>query len=567
MARPKRKVNTVRPAAAPEVPKRRIYCAGGYIRLSVEDSGRPGADTIEMQKVMIQDYIKAQPDMQLCELFCDNGRTGTNFERPGFEALMEQVRIGKIDCIVVKDLSRFGRNYLETDNYLERIFPFMDVRFVAINDNFDTLTAARSGDGYIVPLKNIINSAYSKDISRKSASALSTKQQKGEFIGTWAAYGYRKCPDDKHRIEPDEETAPVVKDIFQWRLSGMSVLQIARRLNEAGIPSPSRYHYLKGDAKSERYANAEWKRQVVKKILANEVYLGHMVQGRKRSGFQEGQKQRLVPKTEWIIVRNTHEPLIDEETFQAVRRMAQQRHDAYFERLGCYDNLGTSPNIFKGLLYCADCKRPLVRYKSVTNQGKKLYYVFICPSHEDDPASCPQKYIYEAEVKDVLWAALQREIALVENTEKLIRQYRRSQAAASREGLVNRELSAAQQALDRARMLHDSLYQNYIDHLMSEREYVELKQQYKAEMERAQARLDEAEQRRQTERMQTEKKPWLTAFGRFQGAVELTDEMVHALVERVEIDAENHISISLRYQDEYRNLLQLLRGDEKAVSK
>ena len=292
MARTKRKVNPLQHTSVPSVPDRRIYKAGCYVRLSVEDSGRPGADTIATQEELLRDYIQSQADMQMCGVYCDNGRTGTNFDRPGFERLMADIRAGKIDCIVVKDLSRFGRNYMETGNYLEKIFPFLDVRFIAVNDNFDTLTAERSNDGYIIPLKNIINDVYSKDIARKSASALATKQQRGEFIGTWAAYGYRKCAEDPHQIEPDEETAPVVQNIFQWRLEGMSALQIARRLNEEGVPSPGRYHYLKGDAKSERYAGSEWCQQVLKGILTNEVYLGHMVQGRKRSGFSEGQKQK-----------------------------------------------------------------------------------------------------------------------------------------------------------------------------------------------------------------------------------------------------------------------------------
>ena len=183
MARPKRKVNPLLPTPVPETKKRRVFRAGGYARLSVEDSRRPGADTIEVQKELIQNYIEAQPDMELCGLYCDNGQTGTNFERPGFEQLLDDVKAGKIDCIVVKDLSRFGRNYRETGNYLERIFPFLDVRFVAVNDHFDTATAERSSDGYIIPLKNIINEVYSKDISRKSGSALAIKQKNGDFIG------------------------------------------------------------------------------------------------------------------------------------------------------------------------------------------------------------------------------------------------------------------------------------------------------------------------------------------------------------------------------------------------
>ena len=208
-----------------------------------------------------------------------------SFERPDFERLMDDVRSRKIDCIVVKDLSRFGRNYKETGNYLERIFPYLDVRFIAVNDSFDTLTAERTADGYIVPLKNIINEVYSKDIGRKSRSALVTKQQKGEFIGAWAAYGYQKCASDPHRIEPDQETAPVVREIFALRLTGISYQQIARKLNEREVPSPGRYLCLKGIAKCPSYANSRWTVAAVKKVLTSKVYLGHMVQGRKTSWF------------------------------------------------------------------------------------------------------------------------------------------------------------------------------------------------------------------------------------------------------------------------------------------
>lgn len=565
MARTKRKVNPVLPVTIQTEQPQRVYQVGGYARLSVEDSGKPGADTISTQRELIQSYIDGQPDMRLYDLYCDNGRTGTNFDRPEFERLMEDVRSGKVDCIVVKDLSRFGRNYRETGNYLERIFPLLDVRFIAVNDNFDTLTAERTQDGYIVPLKNIMNAVYSKDISRKILPALATKQQNGEFIGSWAAYGYQKCADDRHRIEPDEETAAVVWDIFQWRLSGLSYQNIARKLNERGIPSPARYHYLKGDAKSEKYANTVWSVTAVKKICTDPVYLGHMVQGRKRSGFSEGRKPYKVPESEWVIVRNTHEPLVDEETFRTVQRMAVEASSTYKERLGRHDSLGTIPNILRGLIYCADCKRPLVRYKSVTNKGKNLYYVYICQTHSNDLASCPKKYFHETKLIEILWDTLRREIALAENLDKLVRQYNKSAKAVSRETAVKREITAAKQALSRAEMLYDSLYQNYADKLMTEQEYTEMKRQYRSDMERAQTRLDELEQQQKDECQQTTESPWLTACGQFKNETALTEAMAHALIDRVEIDGADHVSITLRYRDEYNALLRLLAAEGEAV--
>ena len=228
MARTKRKINPLVQAAESAAPATKIYKTAAYVRLSVEDSGKPGTDTIEGQKALLTSFIESKTDMELVSLFCDNGRTGTDFDRPQFEKMMEEVRKGRINCIVVKDLSRFGRNYKETGNYLERIFPFLGVRFIAVNDNFDTLTAERTQDGYIVPLKNLINEVYSKDISKKIDAALSVKQRNGEFIGAWAPYGYRKDPDDKHHLVINEETAPTVRQIFKWRSEGADQPQAQR---------------------------------------------------------------------------------------------------------------------------------------------------------------------------------------------------------------------------------------------------------------------------------------------------------------------------------------------------
>lgn len=566
MARTKRKINPVLPVPAPYQPTQRIYHAGGYARLSVEDSGRPGADTIENQEELIRRYIEKQPDMKFSGMYCDNGQTGTNFERPQFERLMEAVKTGKIDCIVVKDLSRFGRNYRETGNYLERIFPFLGVRFVAVSDHFDTQTAEHTRDGYIVPLKNMMNEIYSKDISRKSGTALAVKQRKGEFIGSWAAYGYKKCADDRHRIEPDKETAPVVRQIFQWRLSGMAYGQIARKLNEQQIPSPSRYHYLKGDASCERYANAVWRLEVVKQLLGNQVYLGHMIQGRKRASFCEGKKQQKLPESEWIVVKNTHEPLVDEDTFYLVQKMAEEKKAAYKERLGKYDHLGKTSNMFKGLVYCADCGKHLIRYKSVTCKGTKVTYFYICPSHLANPQSCPKKYMPETDLTEILWDALKKQMNLAENLSKQVQQYCFSAQASTAEAALDREVSLAVQAVKRAQRLYDSLYPMYAeDKALTEKEYLQMKQIYREKIEQAQRMLEAVEERKKIRLAQTQENPWLKACLDVPMGDRLTAELAHGLLSRVELYADNQVSITLRYQDEYRQLVRFLEAEKKAV--
>lgn len=568
MARTKRKINHLTPPGLPETKQQeqRIYNAGAYARLSVEDSGKPGADTIESQKALILDYIESQPDMELCGIYCDNGQTGVNFERPGFETLMDDVRAGKIDCVVVKDLSRFGRNYRETGNYLERIFPFMDVRFVALSDSFDTLTAERSADGYIVPLKNIINEMYSKDISRKSGSALATKQRRGEFIGSWAAYGYQKCADDRHRIEPDGETAPVVKEIFQMRSGGMGYRKIAMELNRRGIPAPSRYHYLKGDTKCARYAGVLWQVNVVKQILSNKVYLGHMVQGRKRESFYEGKKQRMLPESEWTVVYNTHEPLVDEGIFSTVQEMAAGQKEEYRERLGKYDALGHTPGILKKLVYCADCGRGLTRYKSVTCKGTKKTYFYVCRTHAEDPDACPKKYMPEERLLEILWDTLEVQIRQAAGISGMVDQICASEAHADKNAELDREAAAAGKELKRAQALYDGLYPMYaVDRALTEHEYMQMRQEYRVQMQRAEKRLEAAEQKKKEHAARMEKNPWLEACAPFHAETGITEEMAHALISRVEVSADNSVAVRLRWRDEYRALVELLEAEGAEV--
>ena len=472
---------------------------------------------------------------------------------------MDAVKRGEVDCIVVKDLSRFGRNYKETGNYLERIFPFLGVRFIAVNDGFDTLTAQRGADGYLVPLKNLINEVYSKDISKKSGSALAAKQKNGDFIGAWAPYGYRKQPDNPRKLEPDETMAPVVRQIFRWRAEGVSVTQIARRLNDEGVPSPSAYLYNTGVCKTEKYNGVIWYVQTVKNILSRQVYIGHMVQGTKRQSFYENRGQYMKPREDWIVVENTHEPLIDRETFDKVQELAQRKKTEYFDNLGRFTHLETTENILKGLVYCADCKRPLVRYKNVSHE-KKLWYTFICPTHANDIGSCPLKNIREDALFPMLLQAIQTQIALAADMEAIVRRLNGSPKYKKQTATLQGRLDAAKRALKRYNGLYDSLYQNYVDQLMTEQEYMTLKRRYKAEAEEAERLIETLTRQQVAEAAHTPENPFLAAFGSFRGADALTKEMAQALIERVYVAGDSNIEIVFRYRDEYKELCTYLEG-------
>ena len=557
MARTKRKALAQQPIQA--APVNRIFKTAGYARLSVLDSGKPGADTIEGQKALIGKYIKSRSDMELCTLYCDNGQTGTDFERPEFEKLMNAVRRGEINCIVVKDLSRFGRNYKETGNYIERIFPFLDVRFIAINDSFDTLTAERTQDGYTVPLKNLINEVYSRDISRKSGSVLEAKQKNGEFIGAWAPYGYSKDPNNKNRLVINEELAPIVRQIFAWRAGGVSVMQIARRLNDADILSPSAYLYETGVVKSEKYHDVPWRIQVLKPLLSHPVYIGHMVQGRKKQSFYEGKPQTYSPESEWKIVRNTHEPIVDEATFDRVQEIVERRHDEYNAKLGKYDYLECSENLLKGLVYCPNCERPMVRYKNVSH-GKKLWYTYICPTHADDPSRCPFVSIREDELLEAVFTAVKSQIELAADMERLTREKNASSAIVHGHSDTLAKLDAARRTLKRSQSLYDSLYQSYVERLMTEQEYVALKASYKAKAEEAERLIAALEQEQRTAKELTPENLYLTEFQAFGGIPLLSREMACALIERIYVDENRSIDIRFRYRDEFKALLDYVEG-------
>lgn len=230
-------------------------------------------------------------------------------------------------------------------------------------------------------------------------------------------------------------------------------------------------------------------------------------------------------------------------------------HNLYVSFESMMEYLGTTPNILRGLIFCADCKRPLVRYKSVTNKGTNRYYVWICQSHSNDPASCPKKYLHETELIGILWDILRREIALASEMEAAVRRYSKSQAAQRREHELEHEEADARQALDRASMFYESLYANYVAELLTEQEYGEMKQQYRGEIARAKERLEAIEQQRKALDTQTVGNPWMKSFSRFREATELTGDMAHALIERVEVNAENGIEVKLRYRNEYRELL------------
>ena len=533
-----------------------VWNVGGYVRLSVmETRDRKDSQALSNQMELLRGFVAQKPDLKLCGLYADNGETGTNFDRSEFQRMMADIRAGRINCVVVKDLSRFGRNAMEAGDYLERVFPFLGVRFISIGDGFDS-SEPNAAYTLTVMLRNLLNEVYSMDISRKSGSILRQKQQRGEFIGAFASYGYLRDPKDVHKIIVDSETAPIVREIFRRAAEGEGVRSILRWLNTEGILSPGTYRYQKGICLDKRFADGKpkpWGQMTVKNMLQSSVYLGHMVQGRRRSEFYAGIPDHHLPPSEWTVVENTHEPIIDQATFDRVQAHIKAAKEQYHANVGKYDQLGSEDNIFQGLVYCADCGRPMVRYKSVTCKGTKLTYRYICPNYANllQRSGCAYKYLPDEDLKDVLGRLIAQEAALAVDTAALLEQKRDTGPT-----VIDLKLARAKTEWDSLVRLRERLMRDFLAGVLNKEDHDRMKQRYAqeaADLERSIAQLQK-EQRRE-KRLLTTCNPWLAAFRKHKNKVELTRELTQALVERITVYAENRVEIQLKYRDERAALL------------
>lgn len=532
----------------------RVYNAAVYARLSVEDNNRAGdRESIAMQRYMLEKYVDSQEDMRICGVFCDNGETGTDFERPEFERMMEEIRNRRIDCIVVKDLSRFGRNYVETGYYLEKIFPCLGIRFVAVNDNYDS-AKDNNGNELVISLKNLVNDLYAKDISQKINAALETKQRKGEFIGAFPPYGYLKSPEDKHRLIPDPEAAPVVREIFRQRADGAGINMIARYLNERKIPCPAMHHYLHGRKKKKpEGTGAIWQGQMVKLITKHPVYAGHMAQGRTKKSLSCGQPTTAVEEKDWIIVRNTHEPLVSQEIFDRAQSIREQRHIEHCRRRGKYPS---TENIFKGLVICGDCGTKMSRYKDVSRAGT-VRYTFICRVYAENLSGqgCTKKCVGEPELVEAVFHALRTEIDTALKLEDLLEKTQKRTGFREKHKAVLEQIGDLKNRIGRNTSYRAALFESFSDHTLTEQEYVSMKQEYDRKAEAYRRELERLEQEESIySQTITPQNRWIAALKESRKEETITRELALELIDRIIVTGYNTIEIVWNFRDEFAML-------------
>jgi site-specific DNA recombinase len=564
MARKSRRQSLI--AQKETVTQEKVFKTGLYVRLSIEDvRDRKDSDSIENQTYLLKQFVEERPFLQIYSIYTDNGEKGTNFDRPEFNRLMDDVKAGRVNCIVVKDLSRFGRDYLETGNYLEKIFPFLGVRFISINDNYDSFNPENSNEGLIISLKNLLNDVYTKDISKKIISTFRERQSKGEFLGAHVPYGYSRPDDGTYKLVVDEEAALVIRQIYQWKVEGLSDTIIARRLNDMGIPSPSKYKYLKGEWKNARYNNNIWQRQAIKAITENEVYLGHKIYGKIQASLYEGKRKSRVPRDEWTIIENDHEPIIDQETFDIVHATRLEVYKEFTERLEQNKHFENTENIFKDIAICGDCKCKLVRRRRIKND--ELYYYFSCTTYETNSGyKCTRKHIVETDMIKAVYAAIRSQIDMVASVDDILRKVNSDASYENRKDNLANEIRKVKAQIERLTSLRSSLYDDYIEQLLTEQEYLYAKIKYEKDEVALKDRLNELLlQQKKYDQTYSYENQWLSSFRAFRDEKELTKEMVAALIETVELYADRSIQINFKFKDEYEELLDYLNTIEDEV--
>ena len=371
------------------------YKAAAYIRLSYTDDRQNESDSVGNQRRLIEDFVQRNPDIEIVMEKIDDGYSGIIFDRPAFKEMMQEVADGAINCVIVKDLSRLGREYIETGRYLRRIFPTYGVRFIAITDSIDT-ARENSSDELTVSVKNIMNEAYCRDISVKTRTALDVKRRNGDFVGAFTVYGYIKSDENKNRLVPDPYASLVVRDIFRMRLDGASALHIANELNRMGILSPLAYKRNNGFPYAKKgytdRLDCKWSATTVIRILRDETYTGMLVQGKRGTSNYKIKEMELRPSSEWVRVADVHEALITKQDFELVQRISGL-------------DTRTSPNkntvyLFSGILICGCCGARMTR-KTNRVKGKEYNYYY-CPTGKKHGCAHPVM-LREDELMEVVW--------------------------------------------------------------------------------------------------------------------------------------------------------------------
>lgn len=525
----------------------KIYNACIYARLSRDDGDKVESDSITNQRALIRDFIAKHPEIRVVSEKTDDGFSGVNFERPAFREMMDEIRSGKVNCVVVKDLSRFGRNYIEAGNYIERVFPFLGVRFIAINDSYDSIDRNQS-DSLIIPFKNLINDAYCKDISVKIRSQLEIKRKNGQFIGAFAVYGYLKDPDDHNRLIPDAYASEIVRAIYKWKLQGMSQGRIADRLNLQGVLCPMEYKLslgMKVQTNFRVHEKALWTPVAVTRILMNEIYTGVLVQGKCSTPNYKIKKMFQKDKSEWIRVEDSHEAVVSRTEFDDVQELLKKDIRSAPDEETVYP--------FSGYVKCADCGQNMVRKKY--RSGGKEYAYFICSTRKAGKG-CSTHCIRADFLECAVLETVRRQVEAVADLQRMTEILDSLPECKRNVFNYDAQVVKLKEEIERNENFRLKLYENLQEGLIGQDEYFLFKKSYTDKIQSAEAAIRAVEEeRKQAVERNRENLKWMDAFRKYQNLEALDRKAVVDLIEEILVFEDKRIEVRFRYGAEYEKLM------------
>ncbi len=545
--------NITKTALVEPVKEAKVYRAGLYARLSFESEDAKERGTIETQMKLLHQFVELQEDIVVEKEYFDISKTGTNFEREGFVEMMSDVQSGRINCIIVKDLSRLGRNYIESGNYVERIFPLYDVRFIAVTDNYDSI---KSNEPILVGVSNIFNEMYVRDLSKKVKAGYRAGWMRGDCNSGSIPYGYKRNPDNAKIYAIDEEVAENVRLIFDLILKDKPYCEISDALNEKGALCPRDYKNYKKYGMEPRN---QWTAKSIKHILENYNYTGNSVHAQHTCCRIGTRVQKLAPESEWIYVPNTHPAIISMETFNKAQEIMKNRLETYRNRKepGKYSIKGF--NFFKGKIFCADCGGPMYlgRHDMVMR--------YICGRHHLDRKVCSPRHIPDDVVNNEVLRIIHTHINVYTDNINLIRRINARKQNQDRFSFFGKEIKKLQREMEKNNSFRNALYEDYSSGVIDAEQYLQFKKESEDKDEKYKKLIEELliERSAYDTSYKTDEE-WDALIESFRDKRKLTKQMVDAFVKRIDIDKNGNAIVELVYDDMLEDLIKVAKRKEAA---
>ncbi len=537
-----------------------------YIRLSKEDGDdKDESNSVTSQNKILDELISdlmtsSNDEYVVYDTYIDDGFSGTDFNRPDFQRLLQDMKNGKFNMVAVKDLSRLGRNYIESGNYIEQIFPLFNVRFVTKAEDIDSYYKPATVNNVMVPFKNLMNDEYCRDISNKVILANNARKRNGQYLGSFPLYGYKKDPNDKYKLIIDEKPAEIVRLIFKLFLEGKGRVTITKTLNDMGVLNPTAYKQMVLGQKyvnsSNMKGNTLWCDTTISRILKNEMYTGTLIQGKKKMISYKVHKQVDVPEENWIVVKNNHEAIIDMETFEKVQDIIKRDTRVKSDGTG-------EVSLFAGYIRCADCLRAM--NKKSTDNKLKTYYYYVCNTYrKKKDGACTKHTIRSDYLEKIVLESLKMQIDLVIEMEKMVQKINKSPTRNIYNANIENMIQSKTNELEKNKKLKKAIYEDWKLGIITQEEYFE----YKTSYEREAIKIEEninclREEKKKYEEQVLGDNSWIDSLKEKRNITVLTRDIIVELIECIYVHEGRRITIKFKFDDEYNRILEYIKANDE----